>query len=46
MIYFRLEKFTPELPGQIVEKLLKDPNIVFEYRMLVVDADKVRQKIY
>ncbi|MBX2889692.1 MAG: DUF5615 family PIN-like protein [Saprospiraceae bacterium] len=46
VIYFRLEKFTPELPGQIVEKLLKDSNMVFEYRMLVVDADKIRQKKY
>lgn len=46
VIYFRLENFTPELPGQIVEKLFKDPNMTFEYRMLVVDADKVRQKMY
>lgn len=46
VIYFRLDEFMPQTPGVIVEKILNDPNITLEYRMLVVDATKIRQKIY
>lgn len=45
VIYFRLEHYEPDEPGQILLRLLSDPNFVFEGIFTVIDDGlKIRQR--
>ena len=46
VIYLRLSEYTPEEPGEIVQKLLEDYKIEPEQNLIVFDGLMIRQRKY
>ena len=46
VIYLRLDEYTPEEPGKIIEKLIVGSQIDFSNTLTVVDKDGIRQRKY
>lgn len=45
VVYFRLSKFTPEEPAEILLELI-ELNYFFENRLTVIDANSIRERMY
>ncbi len=46
VIYLRLDEYTPEEPGKIIEKLIVGSQFDFSNTLTVVDKDGIRQRKY
>jgi predicted nuclease of predicted toxin-antitoxin system len=46
VVYLRLDQFSPEEPGSIVDKLFREYNIETELSLIVFDGTIIRQRKY
>ena len=46
VIYLRLKGYEPDEPGRIIESLLNNGDLNFDYFLTVVDKDAIRQRKY
>jgi hypothetical protein len=46
VIYLRIEEYTPDEPGRMVEQLLRDQKIDFAHALTVLDKTGIRQRKY
>ena len=46
VIYLRLGEFHPEQPGQIIENLISNTELIFAHALTVVDLNGIRQRKY
>jgi len=46
VIYLRLSNFSPEMPGKIIERIIKLGKFSFDSRLTVVNDETIRQRKY
>ena len=46
VIYIRIEEFTPDEPGIMIEKLVSGGDILFQNTLTVIDKNGIRQRKY
>jgi predicted nuclease of predicted toxin-antitoxin system len=46
VIYLRLEQFSPQEPGLIIERIVQQNEIDFERALSVIDRNSIRQRKY
>ena len=46
VIYLRLDDYTPELPGKLIERLIGNSHIDFANKLTVLDKNGIRQRKY
>ncbi len=44
VVLFRIEKFLPEIPAQLLISIINEGNISLENNFTVINADKIRQR--
>ncbi len=46
VIYLRLDEYTPDEPGKIIEQLISTKDLHFDHALTVFDKNGIRQRMY